>query len=159
MTPQALDVLAEPWRSARPIRVEKNSRVAGLGIGGDPVGDALTSHAEPTGDVGSGAAAVELQDGQGAAVQPSVAGLGQLPLQTPALVVGQLELAHGISLPTQGLHEQMSCQKTSAGLLSTSYPARQPTNAPTGIPYPHRNPLPDRWLQHFPSIHPPANPA
>jgi hypothetical protein len=117
MTPQALDVLAEPWRSARPIRVEKNSRVAGLGIGGDPVGDALTSHAEPTGDVGSGAAAVELQDGQGAAVQPSVAGLGQLPLQTPALVVGQLELAHGISLPTQGLHEQMSCQKTSAGLL------------------------------------------
>jgi hypothetical protein len=61
-----------------------------LAIGGNPVGDALATHAEHTGDVGGGATAVKLQDGQGAAVQPGVGGLGQLLPQTPALVVGQL---------------------------------------------------------------------
>ncbi len=87
---QALDALAQQRRPSRPLRVGQGGRVEGCGIGSNPVGDALASYAEHTGDVGGGATAVELKDGQGAAVQPSAGGQDQLPLQTLALVVGQL---------------------------------------------------------------------
>jgi hypothetical protein len=87
---QALDALAQQRRPPRPLRIGQGGRVEGCGIGSNPVGDALATHAEHPGNVGGGAATVELQDRQGAAVQPGVTGLGQLPLQTPALVTGQL---------------------------------------------------------------------
>lgn len=87
---QALDALAQQRRPSRPLRVGQGGRVEGCGIGSNPVGDALASYAEHIGDVGGGATAVKLQDGQGAAIQSGVGGLGQLPPQTLALVVGQL---------------------------------------------------------------------
>jgi hypothetical protein len=86
----ALGVLAQQHGAPRPVGVGQGGRVEGCGVGGDPVGDALASHAEHVGDVGRRTATVELQDGQGAAVEPGVFGLSQLPAQAPSLGVGQL---------------------------------------------------------------------
>jgi hypothetical protein len=86
---QALGVLAQQRGPPWPIRVGQGDRVERIGVGGDPVGDALASHAEHGGDVGGRAAPVELQDGQRAAVEAGVGGLGQLPPQAPSLVIGQ----------------------------------------------------------------------
>ncbi len=86
---QPLGVLAQEFRPSGPDGIGQGGRVVGSGISGHPGGDALAGHAEHTGDVGGRATTVELQDRQGAAVQPGVRGLGQLPPQTPALVVGQ----------------------------------------------------------------------
>jgi hypothetical protein len=87
---QALGALAQQHGASRPVGVGQGGRVEGRGVGGDPVGDALASHSEQVGDVGRRAATVELQDGQGAAVEPGVFGLSQLPSQAPSLSVGQL---------------------------------------------------------------------
>jgi hypothetical protein len=56
-----------------------------LRVGLDPIGDALASYSEHAGDVGGGATMVELQDGQHLAIQPSIAGLGELTSEAPPL--------------------------------------------------------------------------
>jgi hypothetical protein len=69
-----------------------------LGVGLDPVVDALPGHPEHAGDISGGAALVELQDGQGAPQQAGIQGLLELTPQAVALPGGQVEAAHALLL-------------------------------------------------------------
>jgi hypothetical protein len=64
---QALVVFVQRRVAASPRLVPQGLGVMALGVGPDPVVDALPGHAEHAGDVSGGAPLVELQDGQGAA--------------------------------------------------------------------------------------------
>ncbi len=59
-------------------------------VGHQPSVHALAGHAEHTGDVGSGAAFIEFQDGQGAAIEAEVLGLLQLASKMVPLLIGYL---------------------------------------------------------------------
>ena len=72
-------------RPPLPAGVGQGGRVEFVGVGGDPVVDALPGHAEHVGDVGYRPPAVVLQDGQRAAVEAHVVGLVELPPQAAAL--------------------------------------------------------------------------
>jgi hypothetical protein len=82
--------------------VLKGCRIVVLGVGLDPVVDGLPGDAEHAGDVGGGATMVELQDGQGLAVQARIPGLCELTLETSPLPGGQVEPAHGSTLHHSG---------------------------------------------------------
>lgn len=93
---QMLVVLVQRPMASRPLLVPKRLGVMALGIGPDPVVDALPGHAEHPRDVGRGAPLVELQDGQGAPQEAGVQGFLQLPPEAAALPGGQVESAHAL---------------------------------------------------------------
>jgi hypothetical protein len=66
-------------------------------VGLDPVVDALRGDLEHAGDIGRGAAAVILQDGQEAAIESDIAGLQQLTLKATPLPGSNLQPAHSMS--------------------------------------------------------------
>jgi hypothetical protein len=76
--------------------VLQRGRVAGAGVGLDPVVDRLPGHAEHAGDVASGAAVVEFQDGQGPPEEADVLGGRELPPEAVTLPRSQVELAHAL---------------------------------------------------------------
>lgn len=63
---QVLVVFVQRPVTSRPLPVPQRLGVMALGVGPDPVVDALPGHPEHPSDVGGGAPVVELQDGQGA---------------------------------------------------------------------------------------------
>jgi hypothetical protein len=91
-------VFVQRPRTSRPLLVPQRLGVMALGVGPDPVVDALPGHAEHTGDVGCGAPLVELQDGQGAPQEARVQGLLQLAPQAASLPGSQVESAHALLL-------------------------------------------------------------
>lgn len=82
--------------TTRPLPVSQRLGVAVLGIGPDPVVDALPGHAKHVGDVGCGAPLVVLQDSQGAPQEAGVKGFLQLAPQAVPLPRGQVESAHAL---------------------------------------------------------------
>jgi hypothetical protein len=57
----------------------------------------LAGDTEHAGDVGGGAAGVELQHGQGSPVDPGIAGFSELATQALALPGCQVEPAHALA--------------------------------------------------------------
>jgi hypothetical protein len=95
---QAHIVLVER-RVAAPSRpVPQCLGVVALGVGLDPVVDALPGHAEHAGDVSGGAPLVELQDGQGAPQEAGIQGHLELTPEAVSLPGGQFEPAHALLL-------------------------------------------------------------
>ena len=78
--------------------VAQRPGVMALGVGPDPVVDALPGHPEHAGDISGGAALVELQDGQGAPQEAGIQGFLQLAPEAAPLPGGQVEAAHGLLL-------------------------------------------------------------
>jgi hypothetical protein len=64
----------------------------------DPVVDTLPGNAEHAGDVGGGAAEVELQDGERPAIEADVGGVRELTTEALPLPGGQVEPAHVLLL-------------------------------------------------------------
>jgi len=95
---QMLVVFVQRPMTSRPLLVSERLGIMALGVGPDPVVDTLPGHAEHTGDVGSGAPLVELQDGQGAPQEAGVQGFLQLAPQAAPLPGGQVESAHALLL-------------------------------------------------------------
>ena len=72
---EVLVILVQRRVAPPPLRVPQRLGVVGLAVRLNPVVDALPRHPEHAGEVGDGAAAVELEDGQGA---PQHAGVQRL---------------------------------------------------------------------------------
>jgi hypothetical protein len=92
-------VFIQQWRAPTTRLILQEGGVEGLGVGLDPVVDALPAHAEHTGDVRCGAALVELQDGEGTPKEAGIRGVGELPPEAAPLPGSQVEPAHGLLLP------------------------------------------------------------
>jgi hypothetical protein len=89
-----------------------------LGVDLDPGVDRLAGDAEHAGDIGGGAAMVELQDSQGLAEQAGIPGLWELTPEAPPLPGSQIEPAHGFLLPHWSCsYEQTACQIFFVALL------------------------------------------
>ena len=95
---QALVVFVQRRVAPPPPLVPQGLGVVALGVGPDPVVDALPGHAEHAGDVSGGAPLVELQDGQGAPQEAGIQGLLELTPQAVTLPGGQVEPAHALLL-------------------------------------------------------------
>jgi hypothetical protein len=95
---QALVVLVQRRVSPPPRLVSQVLGVMTLGVGLDPVVDALPAHPEHAGDVSGGAPLVEFQDGQGAPQEAGIQGLLELTTQAVTLPGGQVEAAHALLL-------------------------------------------------------------
>jgi len=78
-----------------PTPVRQGGRVARLVVARDPVVDAHPAGAEHPGDLGDGSPGGRLRDGPGAAKEPGVGGVAQLPFESGPLGGGQLGAAHG----------------------------------------------------------------
>jgi hypothetical protein len=92
-------VFVQQGRAPTTWLVLQEGRVEGLGVGIDPVVDALPAHAEHTGDVSGGAALVELQDGEGTPKEAGIRGVDELLPEAAPLPGSQVEPAHGLLLP------------------------------------------------------------
>jgi hypothetical protein len=91
---QVLVILVQRPLTPRPLLVIQRLGVMALGVGPDPVVDALPGHPEHPGDVGRGAPLIEFQDGQGAPQEAGVQGFLQLAPQAAPLPGGQVQSAH-----------------------------------------------------------------
>jgi hypothetical protein len=70
-----------------------------VAVSGDPLVDGPRGDPKAQGDRGDGFAGGDFEDGEGAAVQASVVGAAQLPLQMTSLPEGQGQGLHGLVLP------------------------------------------------------------
>ena len=96
---QVLVVLVQE-RGPSPARfVGQRGGVSFLGVDLDPVVNALAGRPEHARDVGSGTAAVELQDGQGAPEEAGITRFHELAPQAAPLPRRQVQPAHGLVLP------------------------------------------------------------
>jgi hypothetical protein len=94
--------VGEQGRAAGAVAVAQGIRVAVLGVGGDPVVNGARGHPQPASDRGYGIAGGDLEDGQGAAVDPDVVRGPQLLFQPSPLPVGQGQGVHRpSSLPSR----------------------------------------------------------
>jgi hypothetical protein len=95
---QVLSVLVQQRVAAPACFVRQGGGVAGLQVRLDPVVDALPGDAEHPGDVGGGAAKVELQDRKRPPVPAGIGGVRELTAEALALPGGQVEPAHALLL-------------------------------------------------------------
>ena len=95
---EVLGVLVQQREVSLPSAVLQRGRVAAAGVSLDPVVDRLPGHAEHAGDVGGGAAVVELQDRQGPAEQADILSVRELSPEAVTLPGGQVEVAHALLL-------------------------------------------------------------
>ena len=93
---EVLVILVERRAAPPPLRVPQGFGVVGLAVRLHPVVDALPGHPEHAGQVGDGAATVELQDGKGAPQHPGVQRFRQLAPQAASLPSSEVELAHAL---------------------------------------------------------------
>lgn len=85
--------------------VLKGGGIEILPVGLDPVIDGLPRHAQHAGQVGSGAAVVEFQNGKGAPEETSISGVGKLTPEALPLPGSQVEPAHRLLLSCSSITE------------------------------------------------------
>jgi hypothetical protein len=95
---QVFLVLIEQRLPAAARFVGQRGGVAVAQVRRDPAVDALAGDTEHAGDVRSGAPEVELQDGEGAAVEAGIRGVGELTAEPLPLRGGEVKSAHALLL-------------------------------------------------------------
>jgi hypothetical protein len=91
-------VLVQEGAAPPAFLVLKGRGVKGFRVRLDPVVDGLPGHAEHAGQLGGGAARVELQDGKGPLEHAGLPRLGELTPQASPLPGCQVEPAHSLLL-------------------------------------------------------------